>query len=206
LSKILKWCVMKDKEIKEFIEKGYILTKVIFEMAGNPKEYVEETFKKYIQFVKQDPEYIFMNEYMAPCEERDDKVWSTFFESDILVASFEKLDALCFNMGPASVEIIEPENFSLTQKQVTYMYNDLIAKLHEVSINSKNLSGENELLKVNLNRAIRNCVILALAEPKNSDELALKVGIDKEHLQPFLETMVKEKTIIQENNKFILIK
>jgi hypothetical protein len=197
---------MKDKELKEFIAKGHILTKVIFEMAGNPKEHVEGTLKKYIDLIKQDPDYIFMNEFMAPCEERDDKVWSTFFESDILVASFDKLDLLCFNMAPASIEVIEPEQFSLTQKQVTDIYTNLIAKLHEVSISNKNFTSENELLKVNLNRAIRNCVILALVEPKNPDELAAKVGIDKEHLQPFIDAMLKEKTIMQENNKYILIK
>jgi len=197
---------MKEKEIKEFIQKGHILVKVIFEMAGNPKEHVESTFRKYIESIKQDPDFIFMNEYMAPCEEKEGNIWSTFFEADVLVRDFEKLNILCFTMGPASVEFIDPENYNFDQKKMTDIYMDLITKLHEVSVLNKGLNAENDLLKLNLNRSIRNCVILALSEPKTADEIVQKVGIDKEHLQPFLDAMTKEKTIMQENNKYILLK
>ena len=197
---------MKDKELKEFIDKGHIHIRVIFEMAGNPKEHVEETMKRYIETIKQDPEYIFMKEYMAPTEEKTDKIWSTFLEADVLVSGFDKLSELCFNMGPASIEIIQPEAFSLTEKNMTNIYNDIISKLHEISMVNKALSSESEMLKLNLNRSIRNCVILALSEPKSADEMATKVGIDKEHLQPFLEAMVREKSIVLDNNRYIMNK
>ncbi len=193
---------MKDKEIKEFIAKGHILCKVIFEMAGNPKEHVESTLKKYISAVKEDPNYIFMNEFYAPTEENDG-VWSTFFESDVLVSNFEKLNLMCFNLTPASIEIVEPENFNLTQKELTYWYNDLLSKLHEVSVALKNYGSENEMLKVNLNRAIRNSIVLSLTEPKTTEEISSKVGIDKEHIQPFIDALVKEKSIIVEGNKYM---
>lgn len=192
---------MKDKEIAELISKGHILCKIIFEMAGNPKEYVEESLKKYISKIKEDPSYIFMNEYYAPLEENEG-IWSTFLEADVLVSNFEKLNILCFNLSPASIEIIEPESFNLTQKDITYWYNDLLSKIHEISIGMKNLSSENDLLKINLNRSIRNCIILALNEPKNVDELISKVGIDKEHLQPFVDAMIKENTLLLEGNKY----
>jgi len=197
---------MKEKEIDELVAKGHILIKAIFEMAGFPKEHVENTLKKYIDVIKEDPSYIFMNEYFAPCEENEDKIWSTFYESEIIVASMEKLNNLCFNLAPASIEIIKPESFTMPEKSITYMYNDLISKLHEMGLTAKNLTSENDMLKVNLNRAIRNTITLALSEPKAVDDLALKVGIDKEHLQPFLDAMVKEKTIIHDNNRYILNK
>lgn len=193
---------MKDKEIKEFIAKGHILCRVIFEMAGNPKEHVESTLKKYISTIKEDPNYIFMNEYFAPAEENEG-IWSTFFESNVLVSNFEKLNILCFNLTPASIEIIEPENFALTQKDITYWYNDLLSKLHEVSITLKNLTSENELLKVNLNRAIKNSIVLSLTEPRTSEEISSKTGIDKEHIQPFIDALVKENSITLEGNKYV---
>lgn len=193
---------MKDKEIKEFIEKGHILCKVIFEMAGNPKEHVESTFKKYISAIKEDTSYIFMNEIYEPAEENDG-IWSTLFEADVLVANFEKLNILCFNLTPASIEIIEPENFTFTQKELTYWYNDLLSKLHEVSAVLKNHVSENEMLKINLNRAIRNSIVLSLTESKTADEISIKVGIDKEHIQPFIDALVKEKSIIFEGNKYM---
>lgn len=192
---------MKEKEIKELIAKGHILCKAIFEMAGNPKEHVEQTLRQYIKTIKEDPDYIFMNEYYADAEEHDG-VWSTFMESDVLVSNFEKLNVLCFNMTPASVEIIEPESISFTQKKMTDWYNDILSKLHETAMLTKGLASENDLLKVNLNRAIRNLIVLSLSDPKTKEEIATKVGIDAEHIQPFIEALIKEKTIILEDDKY----
>ena len=196
---------MKEKEIKEWVTKGHILTRVIVEMAGNPKEHVEESLKKYVDALKEDPDYIFMKDYYAPAEENDG-VWSTFYESEVLVANFEKLNILSFNLGPASIEILEPESFNITQKQMTDWYNDLLSKIHEVSVTIKNLTSENQLLKVNLNKCIKNCIILALNEPKTMNEVVAKVGIDKEHLQPFMDSLVKEKNVVLEHDKYRLQK
>jgi len=193
---------MNDKELKDYISKGYILCRVIFEMAGNPREHVEKTLKEYIAKIKEDTEYIFMNDFYAPAEENEDGVWSTFYESEILISSIEKLNSLCFNMAPASIEILQPESLTLTDKKVTEWYNDVISKIHEIGILLKSATGENDLLKVNLNRAIRNCVVLALNEPKTSAEISEKIGIDAEHMQPFIDAMVKEKSLIKDGEKY----
>jgi hypothetical protein len=193
---------MKDSELKALIDKGYVLCRIIFEMAGNPKEHVEKTFKEYIKAVKEDPEYIFTKEYMSPPEERDDGVWSMFYESEVVIASLEKLSILCLNLGPASIEILQPEQMTLTDKKLTEIYNDFASKLHEIGIVVKNVSGENEVLKINLNRAIRNCVVLALIEPKTASEIAEKVGVDAENLQPFLDAMVREKSLVKDGEKY----
>lgn len=194
---------MKDKELKEFIAKGYVQVRVIFEMAGNPKEHVEGTLKKYLSAIKEDPSYIFLEEEYAPCEETDEGVWSTFVEADILVVNFEALNRLCFNMSPASVEIINPESIQLGQKQIGEWYNDLLSKIHEIGLTIKATTSENDLLKVNMNRLIRNCITLALYEPKTLEEISSKVGIDIAHLQPFIDAMIKEKSIILENGKYV---
>jgi len=192
---------MNDKELREFISKGHILCRVIFEMAGNPKEHVENTLKGYIAKVKEDPDYVFMKEYLAPAEENEG-IWSTFYESEVLVTTLEKLNVLCLNLGPASVEILQPENLSLSDKRITEVYNDFISKIHEISMSMKSLGNDNEMLKVNLNRAIRNCVVLSLNEPRTSNEIADKVGIDLEHLQPFLDAMLKEKSLVKDGEKY----
>jgi hypothetical protein len=196
---------MKDKEKKDLIGKGHIHIKLIFEMVGNPKEHVEQTLKQYMEKIKEDNAYKFFNEYYAPCEEKDD-LWSTFFESDVMVEDLEKLNILCFNLGPASIEIIEPESFDIDQKKMTYLYNDLLSKLHETGVVVKSMSSENELLKLNLNRSIRNNVALALHESRSAEDLSMKVGIDKDHLQPFLDAMIREKSIILQDGKYVLIK
>jgi hypothetical protein len=192
---------MNDKELKGFISKGHILCRILFEMAGNPKEHVEKTLREYIKTIKEDPEYIFMEEYYAPVEENEG-IWSTFFESKVLVTNFEKLNVLCLNLGPANVEILQPEEMTMSDKRMTEIYNDFISKIHETGMAMKNLSGENELLKVNLNRSIRNGISLALNEPKTITEISEKVGIDEEHLQPFIEAMIKEKSLVKDGEKY----
>ena len=170
-------------------------------MAGNPKEHVEKTLKLYIDSIKEDPSYVFMNEYYAPSEEHDG-VWGTFYESEILIGGLEKFNMLCFNLGPASVEVLKPESITLTDKKITDWYNDLLSKIQEVGITVKNLNSENDLLKVNLNRSIRNCVILALSEPKTLEEISEKIGIDTAHLLPFVEAMIKENSITKDGEKY----
>jgi len=192
---------MNDKELKDFISKGHIFCRVIFEMAGNPKDHVEKTLMSYIHTIKEDPDYIFTKEYMAPAEETEG-VWSTFYEAEILISSFDKLNILCFNLGPASIEILQPESFTINDKKMGDWYNDLMSRLHEVGISLKNLNGENDLLKVNLNRAIRNCVVLAITEPKTLEEVSEKVGIDTEHIQPFIDAMIREKTLVKDGEKY----
>ena len=192
---------MDEKEIKSFVAKGHLLCRVIFEMAGNPKEHVERTLRQYIAAIKEDPEFVFLKEYYAPTQENDG-VWGTFLEAEILISNFEKLNGMCFNLSPASVEILKPEEFHLTDKKLTDWYNDLLSRIHEVGIAVKNQSSENELLKVNLNRSIRNCVILAITEPKTAEEISQKIGIDVDHLQPFLDAMIKEKSLVKDEEKY----
>jgi len=192
---------MDSRELKELRDKERIVCRVIFEMAGNPKDHVEKTLKDYIKKLKEDSDYVFTREYLSPIEENNG-IWSLFYESEVVIANLEKLNLLCFNLGPASVEIIHPENMTLSDKKLTDLYNDFISKLHEVGISIKGITSENDLLKVNLNRAVRNCVVLALNEPRTADEIAEKVGIDTEHIQPFLEALIKEKSLVKDGEKY----
>jgi len=192
---------MKDKESKELRDKERIVCRIIFEMAGNPKDHVEKTLKDYIKKIKEDPDYVFTKEYLSPAEENEG-IWSLFYESEVIITNLEKLNLLCFNLGPASVEIIQPESMTLSDKRLTEVYNDFASKLHEVGMVVKSITSENDMLKVNLNRAVRNCVVLALNEPKTANEIAEKVGIDTEHIQPFLEALIKEKSLVKDGEKY----
>ncbi len=192
---------MNDTQLKEIVNKGGVVCRVIFEIAGNPKEHVEQTLKDYIAKIKEDPDYIFLKEHIEPVEENEG-IWSTFNESEILITSLEKLNILCFNLGPASVEILLPEERNFTEKGLTNLYNDFISKIHEVGMEIKSLGNENNLLKVNLNRAIRNCIILTLTEPKTKEEISEKTGIDTNHLQAFLELLIKEKSLVKNGEKY----
>jgi len=181
--------------------KQRVTAKVIFEIVGNPKDHVVNALKKYIQLLKSDPAMKISDEYVAEPEEKEG-LWSTFAEMDVTVQGIDKLTWLCVNFTPASVEIMEPSSFEITDKGMTDWMNDLLSKLHEIGMHSKSMASENDLLKLNINRLIRNTIANALkyaGKSLNHDELAKEVGIqDKEHIVPFLDAMLKEGRILKD--------
>ena len=39
-------------------------------------------------------------------------------------------------------------------------------------------------------------------EPKTIDEISIKTGIDTDHLQPFLDALLKEKSLVKDGEKY----
>ncbi len=64
----------------------------------------------------------------------------------------KEIVGFCFDYMPSSIDIIKPEKFSLESKEMMDMINDLIAKLHNLDMNVKNLNAQNVLLKREINR------------------------------------------------------
>jgi len=195
---------MKEKEIKELVEKGWLRLRVIFEVIGNPKEHVIESIKLYMDNIKKEERLKMLNEDFAEPEELEEgKLWSTHCEAEILAEDLEVVTWLCVSFTPASVEIIEPEEFLVQNKDLGVWLNELLIRLHEIGISYKNVLSENELLKKNINALIRNSILLALEKPKTASEISKTVGIDDPTLlEPFFIAMKKEKRIEQQGETY----
>ncbi|MFH1173795.1 MAG: hypothetical protein V1725_01540 [archaeon] len=196
---------MKEAEIQEKLKAGFMRARIIFEMIGNPKEHVIKTLKGYIANIKSDERIITLGEDYAEPEEMDDgKLWSTFCELEVLIKDLETFTWLCVNFSPASIEVLEPDEFLITNKDLGIWLNELLLRLHEIGIGFKQQASENELLKRNMNALVRNSVLLALSEPKTQEMIAKSIGVEpSELLTPFLEAMVKEGRIRKEGDVFV---
>ncbi len=121
----------------------------------------------------------------------------------MLVDGLEKLTWLCFNYSPASVEILKPLEFSFEARELQNWLNDLLAKLHEVGLVSKQVSSQNKLLVKNMNRLIKNsillCVSLGLETPR---EVSERIGIDYKQLKPFFEALMREGKLVLEEGRY----
>lgn len=195
---------MKSKEIKKFIDEGYLRVNVIFEIVGKPKEHIEKTIKVYIENIKQDENIHFINEEYEEAEELEEGIFSTVAETEILVSSIEKLNWLCVNFSPASVEILEPDKKTMNQKEIGDWLNDLLSRLHEIGMVQKNLKGQYDVLVKNFNAMTRNAIILSLKDTNDIDIIAKKIGMQKEHTEKFLEALIKEEKVKKEKNKYFL--
>lgn len=197
---------MKDKEIKEFIEKGYLKINVIFEVVGNPKNHVEDSLKAYIANIKTQEGIVVLREDYDDVQEVNEGVFSIVAESEMLVKDFEKLTWLCINFTPASIEIIEPDELKIEQKSITHWLNDLLSSLHEIGIVHKKLASEYQGVLRNFNAMTRNAILLVLKEPSDIKTISEKVGMIEEHTEKFLEALITEKKITKEKNIYHLLR
>jgi len=178
---------MKTKEIKELLYKGYLHTNIIFEIVGKPKEHIENTLKAYIENIKQDEELHIVNEEFESAEEMEEGVFGAVAELEIILPNIEKLNWLCINFSPASVEILEPDKKTITQKEIGDWTNDLLSRLHEIGMIQKNLKGQFDVLVKNFNAMTRNAIILSLKETNEIDSIAKKLACQKNILKNSLK-------------------
>jgi hypothetical protein len=196
---------VKEAEIQEKVKAGYIRARIIFEIIGNPKEHIIKTLKGYMANIKTDERLIVLSEEYAEPESMDEgKLWSTFCETELLGKDLEVFTWLCINFTPASIEIIEPEEFLVTNKDLAIWLNELLLRLHEIGVGFKQQTSENELLKRNFNALIRNSILLTVTEPKTAEIIGKAIGVEPvELLMPFLDVMIKEGRIKKEGDAFV---
>jgi len=185
-------------------ENLHIRCKVIIEILGKPKEHVENSSRMYVDKIKIDPELILLKEDFAKAEEKEG-LWSTFVELEMVVKGVRKLIAFCFDYMPSSVQILKPDEFSMSRSFIEDFANDLQARLHQVDMVVKQQKNENEFLKKNMNTTIKNMILIALASQHLNKEILSKItGIPEQELQPFLDDMADKKKI-KEKDGFYMI-
>ena len=92
-------------EEKLVAEKTHLRCKIIIEVLGKPKEHVEESIRDYVEKIKKDTGFIVLNADFAASEEKEEGLWATFVELDMVVKGLPKLIAFCFDYMPSSLEI-----------------------------------------------------------------------------------------------------
>ncbi|HJN56595.1 MAG: hypothetical protein QF436_00100 [Candidatus Woesearchaeota archaeon] len=187
-------------------DKTHIRCKVIIEVLGKPKEHVEKSLKGYVDKIKTDSELIVMNTEFADAEEKE-KLWAAFAEIDMVAKGIPKLIAFCFDYMPSSIEISKPEELNMKKSTIEDFINNLQARLHDVDMIVKKLKNENDFLKKNMSAAVKNSILISLVSGNIGKETISKItGIKGEELQMFLDDLLKEKKISEDNGTYTLVR
>src|SRR3989344_5340075 len=166
-------------------EKVHIRAKAIIEVLGKPKEHVEKAIR-------------------ADVEEKS-ALWSTFVELDMVAGSITELIGFGFDYMPSSIDIIKPEYFTISSRELNAVMNDLQAKLHNVDMVAKNRAAETDFLKRNLKTMTENTIALILAYKNCSlDEISSILKIEREELVPIVDGMEKNDKVKKEGEKYSL--
>ncbi len=191
--------------IKSKITEGWIHCVFIIEMLGKPKEHLESTLKKYIENLKKDKKIIIIEEDYAKPEAKENEMFSTFVELEVLMRNTGKIIDFCFDYMPSSIEVIEPASLIYKNNELANILNDLQTRLHKYDMMVKNFSQQNKLLKRNSAIFLRTLIDLSLKQgPKPIKEISKDTHIPEKELTNFLEVLVKENKIIKKQNKYSL--
>ena len=125
-----------------------ILARTVIEVAGFPKNHIEEVMKKVIENIKQKFE-VAKFEIFDSVELKDKMTgfWSVFSEAEIKFDDINAVTVFCFEYMPSSIEILEPSELSFESMTFGCFLNDLLARLHEYDMVVKNLQAENMIMK-----------------------------------------------------------
>ncbi len=193
--------------INEKLEKGYIHTRVIIEVLGKPKAYVENSLRAFVQKIKKDSNLEVIHEDYGEATEHENDTWTTFVELEILIKDIITMTGFCFDYMPASIEILAPENMKLKSQELSMIINDLQGKLHHLDAMVKQFKMQNDFLRKNTRTLLRNLITIALlVKPKTIEELTAIIGVKEKELEKFLDAMIKENKIKKEGDMYSAVK
>jgi len=119
--------------------------RIIIEVAGSPKEHIEEVIKKIVEKIKNEKDILKYDIFEA---QPKNEMFFTFTEMEINFKNFEETIGFCLDYFPSSIEILE-SNVDIKREELENTLNDLLAKLHEYDMILKNLKAELFMLKKN---------------------------------------------------------
>lgn len=182
-------------EIRDKIEQGALLTRVIIEVLGTPKEHVEKTLRSLIEKVKEEESLKILKGKIFKAKPKG-SFFTSFTEMEILFNDFFDLASFCIEYLPSSVEVIEPADFKTKSVNITNVLNDLLAKLHNIDMVLKSIQAKDLILERNSQNLLKNIVVLSLKHgKKNVEALSKATGVAINVLEPFLKNYLKDGVI-----------
>lgn len=180
-----------------------LVVRAIIEMLGAPKEYIDQTLRKYVEKIEDEGLKVRSKIFEEP--QAQGNLYSAFVE---LVCEFKTIDGLvsfCFDSLPSSIEILEPDVLTFKAFDFSNSLNDLQARLHEIEMQLKRVKGANELLDSNALELMRNFISFVVKKnPMTLDQIGLVVGVLPSECKPFLDKMVEENRLsVRDGNYFI---
>lgn len=193
-----------DSVVREKLEKGYLRINTVIEIVGSPREHVEDTLRLVLKQLREEKGVeVLGGKVHEPKQQEGSPFFTTFAELQVLVKDFATLVGLCFNYMPSSVEVVEPSQFKLAPVDLAQLFNDLLGRLHEIDMRLKNTNAANMLLDKNLYNLLKNAVLVILGSgSKTLGELAVRVGIPEQQLEPFLAKFAEEKVLRKDGHHY----
>ena len=181
--------------------------RTVIEILGRPKEHVESAIKEQVEKIKKDTKYQILEAEFAEIKKQEEQdLWATFAELEVKAAKVEDLTFFCFEFMPSIIEIVEPENFQISDKDFSLFLNDLQAQLHQVDMVAKHVKLENDQLKRNMVALLKNYIVVLLSNGRkmSSEQLGKLTGVEKDKIEDYLDHLIDEGKIDLKDQLYFL--
>lgn len=149
-----------------------IQTVMVLEILGRPKEHVVKALEELIEKLgKEKGVNITNKEIHEPIPAQDsDTLFTTFTEVEVEFDTLENYLRILFNYMPANVEIMRPENLSLTNSMLSEIGSSIVQKLHNYDAITKKALVEREILLKKLKEVAPEELDKLIKEVKEKDK------------------------------------
>ena len=122
--------------------KQKIVARLLVEVIGSPKPFIEETLKEVVTKLKVEPGIQLRKVDTYETEQMENKLWSTFADVELEAEDLKRLIGLCIDYMPSNIEILEPAGMDVDLSEIAHTMNDMLGKLHEFTNRIKKLQAE----------------------------------------------------------------
>jgi len=186
-----------------------VKVRAIIEIAGKPKEHIENAMKllidelKTMEDLKVEESEIFDAKKLV----EEGSMYTIFAEIVLDAKDLIALTRFCFDYTPSSIEILEPEQLRVDAAIANNFLNDLLGRLHETDMVLKNVRAEHRTLNVNATALLRNFIMMCLRDKeKTLKEMSDYAGISEEQIKPFVKAMIEGNIIEEISDKYHLVR
>jgi len=198
---------VEQKEIAKKIQEGGVRAKLIIEIVGKPKEHIEETIKQISEKLKEEKKITKLNEKIHETKELQEKIFSTFAEVEIAFDTFQKFLDICYEYAPSSIEMLEPEKYTMKTKEIVGLLNDLISRAHNVTAQLREALAKIGILDNNFINLMKRMVVLMVESgPQKISYVSEKLGIPEDKAREFLKLFEKDGVIKVSGDSCELVK
>lgn len=129
---------MKNKKIRAVF---------VFEIMGRPAEHVVASMNQFLdQIASVKGMELVGRKVHEPKPVENSELFTTFAELEVVAETMDHLFLIMFNLFPSHVEIIEPDELTLNNFELTSLMSELALKLHKYESVAKVLSTERDIL------------------------------------------------------------
>ena len=131
--------MLTPDELQERIQKGWIKSKMWFEVLALDKKITEDALKGHVEKIKREKDTIVLGDkfeeikYVENPLERVKDAFSQAVEIDLMTKNIETLLTVVIFYGPSAVEIIQPDKLTIGMQSVQAIMNSVADLIHRIA-------------------------------------------------------------------------